>query len=529
MRCERYLDRLPEYAGGALDDVASAAVEAHLAACEACRAELREWTELRGALERAEAARGAVEVPAFAPTTNTTPTTTWSSSPVPAAVTESLPAPGPAPAHDPSTASLPAHAPTPALAPADPAGPPAIRPQPVDGPTRDPRIARWRRPATALRWRRARGPALGIAAAVALVFLARSLWPEQPVPNDPARSVDAPGAGGPTLAAHRPTGVPRAPTAIGRRAEPPASPADAGELEASARDAQGPVVASTRTPSSGGPSPVPAEVLATVSPAPPDGTSSPAATATAVLATPVPSSPPSDPPRDPPSDPPPSDPPTSAPPPTVPPSEPTPAPTTIAAGIVAGHVAGPDGLPRSEIWIVAERAAGAPDRIRTYSDVEGRFRLELDPGRWIVHARSAAHPLMWHPGRPSPHDAGVLDITAGASIDLAFHLETRPEGSIMGTITDAAGSPVDGALAVAAFPPAALGDAPRSAASALSGADGRFEIPVAPGVWLVGATSDPRGESMSWWGGGSPAAAERIVVRADASGPGPEIQLRLDP
>ncbi len=134
---------------------------------------------------------------------------------------------------------------------------------------------------------------------------------------------------------------------------------------------------------------------------------------------------------------------------------------------------------------------------------------------------------MWHPGRPSPIGASVLRVDAGAAVDIAFHLETRLRETISGTVMDAGGSPVERALVVAAFPPAAMGDAPRPAVAAFSGAGGRFEIPIAPGVWLVGASPDTRGERLTWWGGGSPAAAERLVVRADETGPA--LELRLDP
>ena len=219
--------------------------------------------------------------------------------------------------------------------------------------------------------------------------------------------------------------------------------------------------------------------------------------------------------------------------PTAPPTTiPTlPAPTAtgapITTGIVAGNVVGPDGLPRAEIWVVAERAVGDGVEARTFTGVDGRYRLELDPGEWIIHTESAFLPMMWHAGWPSPIGATRAIVAAGAEHNVSFHLESRPGGTISGVVTAAGGAPFDRALVVAAYPPGAPGEPPRPAAAGFTGSDGRFEIPIPPGVWVVGAAPDPLGERLTWLGGESPGAAERFVVRAHEAGP--TLELRLDP
>lgn len=367
-----------------------------------------------------------------------------------------------------------------------------------------------------VRIRRAAMAAAGFAiAALVIVMLSRSQTVVERGPGAPSGTATFETAAPDQVVSDRATAIPRAPTAIGRRNDQRAMPpgVDGAIAGASAATPLPQVVDASNA--TGATTAIAPATPASVSPAPetPAPATSPPESTTAPESTPppAPTATPSEPSR----------------PPSETPAMPEPTHIAIATGIITGRVLGPDGRPRAEIWVVAERATGPIDEVRTFTAVDGRYQLELDPDAWIVRAESAAHPLMWHPGQPSPFGASAIRVDAGAEIEISFHLETRPSGMISGTVTDAAGAPFERALVVAAFPPAALSDPPRPAVATFSGAGGRFEIPIPPGVWLVAASPSSRGENLSWWGGDSAAAAERLVVRQDEAGPA--LELRLDP
>lgn len=182
-------------------------------------------------------------------------------------------------------------------------------------------------------------------------------------------------------------------------------------------------------------------------------------------------------------------------------------------GILTGRVHGPDGQPRAEIDVFADPLDPAQEGRKASTGSDGGYQLELPPGRWLLHAETAAYQLMWYGGSPNPLLAEPLDIAAGQSRRADFYLEPSPPGLIRGQVQDAEGRPLARALVLAAYPPDGEDAGPRLVWSVFSGADGGFSLSLPPGYWFLAAAADWRDPRLSWWGGdGAWESADGLAV-----------------
>jgi len=154
-----------------------------------------------------------------------------------------------------------------------------------------------------------------------------------------------------------------------------------------------------------------------------------------------------------------------------------------ARGGIDGVVLDPGGVPIAGAVVRAarsERLVGdEADAPTATSGADGRFALEIAAGHWTVTAGA--------PGRvPASADA---EVAAGGQARVELRL--APGGArVHGTVIDATGGPVGGALVVLAPEHGVLAADARRAVAAISAADGTFEVGVAAGRWRV-ATSHP--------------------------------------
>lgn len=218
-------------------------------------------------------------------------------------------------------------------------------------------------------------------------------------------------------------------------------------------------------------------------------------------------------PRDPPAKPPPSLSPTPL---SLPTETITPIPLTAtppSQGVLTGRVHGPDGQPRAEIDVYADPLDPAQGGRKASTGSDGGYLLELPPGRWLLHAETAAYQLMWYGGSPNPLLAEPLDIAAGQSRRADFYLEPSPPGLIRGQVLDAEGRPLARALVLAAYPPDGEDAVPRLVWSVFSGADGTFSLSLPPGYWFLAGAADWRDPRLRWWGGdGAWESADGLAV-----------------
>ena len=160
-------------------------------------------------------------------------------------------------------------------------------------------------------------------------------------------------------------------------------------------------------------------------------------------------------------------------------------------GAIAGVVT-VAGAPATDFTV--ELAAPGPgdgghrQRVRT---ADGRFRLErLEPGRYTVDARAPA-------GRGSAEAV----VTAGGTVEVAIALVG--DATIRGRVRDAAGRPLANAsiLNLPGGPSDGHGSFSFDGPPAMTDADGRFEITVAPGAWrliaLAGGTPSDLGYTVT--------------------------------
>lgn len=194
----------------------------------------------------------------------------------------------------------------------------------------------------------------------------------------------------------------------------------------------------------------------------------------------------------------------------------TPVPPTTtppSQGVLSGRVHGPDGQPRAEIDVYADPLDPAQAGRKASTGSDGGYQLELPPGRWLLHAETAAYQLMWYGGSPNPLLAEPLDIAAGQNRRADFYLEPSPPGLIRGQVLDAEGRPLARALVLAAYPPDGEAGGPRLVWSVFSGPDGSFSLALPPGYWFLAGAADWRDPRLRWWGGdGAWESADGLVV-----------------
>ncbi len=147
-----------------------------------------------------------------------------------------------------------------------------------------------------------------------------------------------------------------------------------------------------------------------------------------------------------------------------------------------GRVRDPAGAPIANAQVCARRRpVRLPEpRIRcTRTDVDGGYRLELEPGDWVVGAGSEAHaPTMLGDSRSH----ATVGFSPGEAVTLDFTL-SKPGRLVTGVVRDGLGGVVEGALVVLGQHPSLAYPAP----VARTDADGRFALTVpAEGASLAG-------------------------------------------
>jgi RNA polymerase sigma factor (sigma-70 family) len=153
-----------------------------------------------------------------------------------------------------------------------------------------------------------------------------------------------------------------------------------------------------------------------------------------------------------------------------------PAPVPAApAPALDGTVLGPDGNPFDGAEIVATAERSGP-MTGTRSEARGRFRLSgLLPGRYTVTATGASH---------LPARAVVSLTGTGGRVELRLG---RAGVTLSGRVTDAVAGPVPGAF-VRAYARSFDETEPRAVYQAVSDAQGRYQIAVAPGRYALAAS-----------------------------------------
>ena len=157
------------------------------------------------------------------------------------------------------------------------------------------------------------------------------------------------------------------------------------------------------------------------------------------------------------------------------------------------------------------------ETIVSYTDVTGAYEMVVSPGRWLVHVETPAYQPQWFRSRPSPFEADVVEVAAGHQIEtMDFVLEPQPDGRVIGSVTNADGTPIHRAL-VMAVP---IGDAEVEGggrtAVAFTNHEGTYRLHLQPGTYALGASPTWRTWPSQWWDGQpSQERAGLVVVSAE--------------
>jgi hypothetical protein len=168
-----------------------------------------------------------------------------------------------------------------------------------------------------------------------------------------------------------------------------------------------------------------------------------------------------------------------------------------APGVVTGTVRSADGKPAANVRVYGQEArngtdadsVSAPLEGLTQTDVAGRYRLELPPGRYHIATGSVSAPT-FYPGTTSLAAARVITVVSGELIEGidfgSFVPVSRPTGSpavyIEGSVRYPDGTPVAGVTVAAVFSVAALTPAATQAQvhRSVTGVAGNYRIPQVP-------------------------------------------------
>lgn len=187
-------------------------------------------------------------------------------------------------------------------------------------------------------------------------------------------------------------------------------------------------------------------------------------------------------------------------------------------GRIVGVVRGPDGLPRAEIRIVAERMDGSGATALADSGPTGAYTLTLPAGEWLLRASAVPYRPIWFSDRPNPFFADPIAVAVNREVGADFGLEISPPGSVEGQVIDGTGSPVAGAIVLAARPfepVSSLGDA----LAVVADSDGRFVLRVAWGSYAIGAARASRDSAVGWWSAQGNGDAAPVEVTENAAPP----------
>lgn len=180
------------------------------------------------------------------------------------------------------------------------------------------------------------------------------------------------------------------------------------------------------------------------------------------------------------------------------------------------------------------------------TDANGHYRIVTLPGKYAASAEAKDHKAQWYNGKDNARDADPVEVQAEATTSgIDFHLVAGGRtpnpgprtpvdmGTITGLVTDEGGLPLEGATVIASSPVSSTrpGNPPfaaepisadpnqpnqwTAAELARTGKDGRFELKVAVGKYIVSANSDG-GFAMQWFDGQAEAKnATQVEVTKD--------------
>jgi hypothetical protein len=197
---------------------------------------------------------------------------------------------------------------------------------------------------------------------------------------------------------------------------------------------------------------------------------------------------------------------------------------------IEGRVVSALDEPLADVEVQVVRLDGARPQASAHTDDRGDYRVfGLEPGRYRVRARPNHHdvdvatndeprPLVtWHPSSPGEDGAGEVVVTARdvSGVDIRFQ-EARTH-VLTGTVTNAAGEPVDGGHVSAV--------APGRMASSAHVTAGRFTLRgLIPGRYEIAASAYLPHMVPP---GSPPREAERAFADVDVAGDFSGLQLRL--
>lgn len=187
-------------------------------------------------------------------------------------------------------------------------------------------------------------------------------------------------------------------------------------------------------------------------------------------------------------------------------------------GSLSGTVTADGGGPLAGVHAVALRGGATSGSAVT--DGDGRYSIpDLVPGSYTVVFvdPSASHRPEFHEDSVGPQGAATLAVAAGedVTVDAALAPVAPPvvAGHVRGTVTDdAGGDPVVGALVVA-LRPSDLG----FVGAALTGADGRYALPVPAGEHHL-EIADPSGRHQFEWFDDEPLPASFAALTPVSAG-----------
>jgi len=101
-------------------------------------------------------------------------------------------------------------------------------------------------------------------------------------------------------------------------------------------------------------------------------------------------------------------------------------PQAVGAGIIQGVVVSLPGTPIPSALVRAENMENMKDRVIVAADKDGRFTLNVHPGKWYVNAykEDAGYPdcSIWFSGAVSEKTWRVVDVQSGQSVSVTIEL-----------------------------------------------------------------------------------------------------------
>ncbi len=168
------------------------------------------------------------------------------------------------------------------------------------------------------------------------------------------------------------------------------------------------------------------------------------------------------------------------------------------------------------------------------SGADGTYQLAAAPGKYLVTASADGYTMQWYSGAADAAGATPVEVKAGeTTANIDFSLQPRPMATISGTVKDANGAAVAGALVMAvkrqitnpATPPNT-----RVTASTRADADGKYTLKLDPATYAIGASqpalvSSRQGKTIWWDGKADIADADLLDLAAGTARDGIDLNL----